>query len=86
MPDAVDGRLQPIRAAGLRRLIWRLVRPFALQLVREELGVLVARNLELQSQLADAIGTTRTELLATNHRITWIDEHGTSASQIGSSE
>ena len=60
--------------------------PFAHEMIAQEAAAVAAKTAELDVRVTDSIATIRKDLLATNHRITWIDENGTSAGQIGTTE
>jgi len=59
-------------AGGVRRLLWRLVRPF----VMAELQTLRAEIDAHDESQRRHIAAVKKDLLATNHRITWVEEHG----------
>ncbi len=64
LPESHPGRTG-ITTLG-RRLVWRLARPYFDDLVRQ--------TAERTAELSDECAILRSDLLATNHRISWLEE------------
>jgi hypothetical protein len=65
VPESFPTRRGPFGALG-RRVAWSLTRPYFDELVRQ--------TAERTAELNDECAILRSDLLATNHRINWLEE------------
>ena len=76
IPESYPTRRGALGSLG-RRIVWALARPYIDDLVRQ-----VA---ERTAELSDECAILRSDLIATNHRISWLEEQLAAAEKSGRS-